>query len=625
MADDAKVTIGVEIVSDIAGADQAAEAVRKVGEAAQEAQQATAQGIGTDAFTKEFTQETADAMANLREELRAIGQTKADVAPVADELGGLVDEVSNLGNTDKARAISGLRQVLASLGSGDLQTQVSGLARGLSNLVQSLPLPGVAVGVSAAVAVLAGIYRAFGDEIFGAKEEVNEFGETVDEEMERLGAWANEKLSWKNITDANKQLIESFKTVETIAKTARDAIEKLYAVRGEGKVAALEKEAAAATAAGKPEEAAAIQQKIADEKSLQELVGLNVKQAEAQIALAEMIEELRAAQKARDDELKESQARKQKLEEIRAKIQEMTGSLAATKQDSEAFKALLKQVEETAAKVPIEEAMAAQQRGFGAGPFPTLEETTKTIEGARQLAEDLKNLADIEKQAAESSDKYRDAQAKWQEKQKTTVANIAAATSELAVINEQIKQATQGASPEIIRQSQETAARQIQAINDVIASAAEAAGGGFTILANAGIEGGRKIAQAAGDSGAAINAAMQDIVGPIEQIGPAVLRISGTTAAANASLKTAIAELGSAGEGVKESAGKFRVQLGAAAAGFQTAAEGFGNAAQSIGAMGQQIGQNQVDIARTVAALSRDVQAALQQSGLALSQIRNQQ
>ena len=273
MSNDINVGVGIQVTGDASGAREVDGAIKQVGETAKQVSQETAAAAqqSTQAASDAAQRAVADAGTVADGAGDAIRGVKADVAdlksvvetPAAggglkDEVDGLTAALSALSPEKSKNLVNGLTQALMGLGSGDLSSGLAGVAKTIFNFASVIPLPGVAPVLAGAVGLIAGYYKFIGDSTDEPKRKLNEFGLTVDEEMERLESWAKSEFEWEGIKTANAAVRADFDLLKASADAALAGVLGVFNAQSSARLSSLQREASAAEAAGDAPRAAAL-------------------------------------------------------------------------------------------------------------------------------------------------------------------------------------------------------------------------------------------------------------------------------------------------------------------------------------------------------------------------------
>lgn len=645
---DINVGVGIQVTGDASGAREVDGAIKQVGETAKQVSQETAAAAqqSTAAASEAAQQAVADAGTVADGAGDAIRGVKADVAdlksvvetPAAggglkDEVDGLTDALAKLSPEKSKGLVGGLTEALLGLGSGNVSQSLAGTGRMLFNLSTLIPLPGAAPALAAAAGLIAGYFKLIGNSTDEPQRKLNEFGETVDEEMERLAEWAKSEFEWEGIKNANASVRADFDLLKASADAALAAVTGVFNAQSSARVSSLQREAAAAEAAGDAPRAAELKQQVADEQAKAELVKLHLTMTEAKAEAAEQTALLKS--QAENNARLEQDAKEatDHLASLDAFIKLQTGKSDAMV-DSEARSKLVQQIE---AEIAVREKQSAQIASYtsarGNQPASSITVTSQeAIEELRQLAESLNNYTLIAAKAKEADTAASDAMGKSNEEAIKAASSLTELGLKIETLKTQIQAVESAVTPEVSEAARQQAGLMAGAVGDFLEST--------LTLATTDVEGiiGAKTAAidalstSAGDLETAKAAYAKTIA--LEEIPPVMEETSKLIVEGNKMIREAVEGTGTdavaAGTELQKGAEEFRVTIVGANTGYKAAAVDLASTSKSLGEMAKDLASSQRSISLEVAAQAAEVRRALAaaesarlDAGLALQQNRN--
>ena len=481
-------------------------------------------------------------------------------------------------------------------------------------MAQAIPIPGAAIGLSLAEIAISGVLKAIRSDASDTAETFrNEFGETLDEEMARLEAWANSQINWDNIKAANASLRADFDLVKSTAESTQRAIESLFEARIASQVAGLRGEAEKAAAAGDTSRATDLRAQAEQLKQYEELVKLNVSLTVAKSDLdALRVQADSQAQSYRSIEEATRQSA-ERLEALKQQIVDRTGNIDATVPGSQESIALLTKIESRLARAEsLNEKTVQYLERTGSPDAAGFRALFEDIPNMRQLLDDLRNLDQITNDAADKEA----ALAKEREASNETAVKLAQEMSDASVqidiLQAQLKDLATAAGPDQAAR----AAEQAQLMTSQMADSMEA-------MAELSIDNAEKIkavADAAASGAKAVSSDLDTAKGAYElsakQMGEAIGKIEKATEGVGE-------EASAAGEEIKQGSHDFRSKVGEATNNFTQAAFDLTSTAIGVARQAADLAAEQRRVAAEVAALRQQTSAALADSAMALAQIRN--
>lgn len=323
MANDIDIKIGIRTEGDTSGAEAVDKAIAEIKTSAEAAAKAAGNAASESAQAAGTAAERAAAeVQKLRDEINK----KADSGGVTDAIGDLDKATDSLADGKKRAAVNGFSKALEGLAKGDIAGGMRGVATSLFSLADAIPIPGAAIAFSLALTGVAAAWKAFGPEADDARKSVNEFGLTLDEEMQRLEAWANAEIEWGNIKEANESLRKDFDLVTSTAKSTQKAIEAMFSARIQSETSGLRGDADKAEASGDVERAADLRAKAVQLEQYEELVNVNVALRTNQFEYDELSLKTRMLQENFDRTKEEAEATANRLGELKTKLEEQGNS-----------------------------------------------------------------------------------------------------------------------------------------------------------------------------------------------------------------------------------------------------------------------------------------------------------
>lgn len=428
----------------------------------------TAGGAEAAAVLEHLEQRSAQAGVSLKDFLNSVGQMPGDGTQALSEAGKGMNDVGDgadkMSKADAKNLILGLRTSIAGLASGNPEQALGGVASGLARVTSSLPSAAIA---GAAAAATIAIVRVIANLVEASKADLNALGETVDEEMARLEAWAAQDFEFSGLVKSFDAVDNRMAQSQKAADTLKAALDAIFKSKEESQLSEMERQAKAAEDSGDKEGAEAKRQQIEQQKILNEtistLVAIETKRADdaaAKVGLQESAAALREIQE-------KSEATNQRLEEIRALLEER--GLRGREQDPEsnAFKSLFSKIYKQAESDPFKAYYASKYGTEGDMGF-SLEEFQEEAKASRDLLGKLKEFINLsvvaDKQTTETDkkqDEYDRAYSSTADSANQLNAEIAALETRLGALKSQLKDTD-------FATAQEKAFRQIEAIADAL-------------------------------------------------------------------------------------------------------------------------------------------------------------
>lgn len=397
------------------------------------------------------------------------GMASVDVKPAKDGLASLGGAIDKLSREDSRGTVTGLTEAILGLASGNTAQGLSGVSRAMYYLTNAIPNPVVILGASLAIGALVSVFKSLWQGSDDATESLNDFGETLDEEMDRLEKWAKSNLEWEGIKNGNEKLRADFDLVKSTAENAQKAIENLFSVRSKAEESDLRTKAKAAEEAG--DEATASQLTAAADllEKKRELVNQNLRIIALEAEIAAQQERAAKAAEIYQEKMRLAEQMQSRMEKIGQRVEDRTGSPNAHTVDEtrqEIFASLQAEIKTLEAK---QAALSMQGGGTIPGePWLDMTYITASLEEARTFAEELKNYEQILADAKDATKTAKDAQTKSNsEATKAADAQILA-TTQLKAWREELVRAAKDADPEVARQAEAQASKMASAMADII-------------------------------------------------------------------------------------------------------------------------------------------------------------
>ena len=632
---DIDVKVGIQVAGDASGAQQVDGAIKQVGETAKQVAQETSAAA----------QQSAEAAAQAAQKAaEAAGQAAEKVGDVADELGdagkaagglgdlngavdGLKDALGGLSPEKSKNLINGLTQALLGLGSGDISTGLAGVGKTLFNFAGMIPLPGAAVALGIGVTAISALYKLIGDSTDEPARKLNEFGETVDQEMERLESWAQSQFEWEGIKNANAAVRADFDLLKSSADAALAAVQGVFNAQSNARVSALQREAASAEAAGDHGRAAQIKQQVEDEKSKAELVGLRLEMIAAKAEAAEQKALLQAQSQNNSMIADAAAAAAEKLASVEQQMRDRTGSIDASV-DSKSREKLVDSLEdEIRIREKYVKVLAARENGatdprnLAWGDTASLSGKASELPNLKQLVEDLKNFENIAAAAKETEEKATEAKKKANEEAVKAVTALTELGLKIETLETQIKAVESAVTPEVSEAARQQAGLMAGAVGDFLESTLTTVATDVQGVIDTAAAGVKSMTASAGDLEKAKAAYAESV--SLKEIPPVMEDATKQVGEGAAALSGAIEETGAAGGEIKAGAEQFRQQIGGVRTTWQPTIAGLVDSSRQAFSLVSDLAAAQAQLAEQVAAAARAVSAAQADASLALSQIRN--
>lgn len=395
--------------------------------------------------------------------LNKMGSVNVD--PTNQGILGLDDALDKLTKGNKKSVVTGLTDSILGLASGDASRGLAGLAKSIYSFTAAIPNPAVVLGASLAIGVLADIFRHFAGGSDEATDSLNEFGETLDEEMARLESWAKSQIEWEGIKNGNEALRKDFDLVKSTAETAKKAIDTLFGARAKAEESGLRAKAKAAEEAGDETTAAQLKSAADILEKKREIVQQNLRILTAQAEIA--AQEERAAKAAENYQklmpLKEEL--QERMDIFAYRIEAWTGNPRAY-MDENIRADILKKLESRIASIENKLAMV-KMTGWDKIPGePWVNEDT--LASLKEYSESIKNFNALEQALNEASAAAEKAFSEsTAEAIKAHDAQIAA-NAQLKAWREELALATKEMDPEIVRQAEAQAEAMAGAIAKIV-------------------------------------------------------------------------------------------------------------------------------------------------------------
>ncbi len=609
---DIDVKIGITTTGDASGVKAVDDAIKTAGQSAQAVADATVKSQQQSAeqikAAAEAARQAAEEAKKAAENLKDAGDAGRGLQETDGAIKSLLDAVSGFSRADARGLIMGFTTSLRAMSSGDISQGIASVSRGLFSMANAIPNPAIAVAASVALASLAAVWKSFAaDAKKSAQEDLNDLGETFDEEMARMEEWANVKLEWAGIKNANQNIIKDFSSVVDAAAATQKAIEMIFSAKIGSQIAGLQIEQTGAAQAGDKGKAGESARQIEQLRQYEELVKLNYSIVEEKAKLEEMKlrigEQALAAQKM----AQEVEASKNQLIELKAVIRETFGA-GALRTDSTAYKDMLRSTQ-------MQADAAGQQAARYAG-YPMFE----NLRAAEQAKEDffrsfnakLIGLADQAALVKEQEQSLAAAREASNEAAQKSAQEYTLLKAQIEALESKLIDLSTAAGPDMAGRAAEQAANMVKQSNEILESMETLLVEDAEKIIAAGEAAFQGAQEAAGKLDAARTAyeeSASSMTEAIEKVGNAAEGIGDESAAA--------------GEKFQAAAQEFRANLGVAASNFSQASANLNSTAISIGRQAADLAATQLQFATEVAMLKAQTAAALANSSLALSQIRN--
>lgn len=605
MANDIDVKIGITTQGDTSGADNVDKSLDEVKRSAEEAAKASG-----DAAAKAASDvaSAADAASNAADKLRDSLDTPID-GGLADSIGDVDQAATSLSDNKKKAGLAGLSRSLEGLAKGDIPGAISGLSEGLYQLADAIPLPAAGIALGLAGFAISGVFKAIKAASGEAAESLrNDFGETLDEEMERLESWALSELEWTGIKEANANIIKDFDSVVSAAAATQKAIDLIFSANIASQLTGLEAERKAAAESGDAQREKDIATKIEQVKQFEEMVKLNVEIVEQKAKLEEMkisIDEQAAAANATREA---AEAGIKELETLRETITAISGNSDATRPGSVAHTELVNNLRGRSDAAGEDAARLSKIKGYeDLAAARRIEE-----DSLRKLADEIALLNEKMNLAADQEDALKTAREESNETARQSALEYTTLQAEIAALETKLKDLSKAAGPDVAGQAAEQAAYMTEQATSTLEN--------MEALVVENSERIKSAGQAAFDGA-------KTAAGNLDEARSAYETSARQMGEATGKIKKAAEAVGNeseaAGEEIKEFGRDFRVKIGDMMIDFSGAVTDLSNTSRSIGRMGADLAAEQRRIAQEVASLRHQTNAAQADAALALSQVRN--
>lgn len=588
MANDVDVKIGIQVDANTAGAEAAKNAIDGVKSAAEQAATAGQNAVNA-------AEQAVDAIS-------------ADMAGVNSSVDSLLDSLSGLTRRDAAGVLNGISSALRGIYSGDVSTGLAGAATGLSSLARALPNPAVAIGLSVGIGLIVKAFESFQPPV----RELNEFGETLEEERARLDKISKENVKWSGISDGLDAVKAKFDEANQAAQALLSATESIFSAKNSAAISALKRQADTAEKSGDAEGAAKLQAEAERIGQIDELVKVGLKIQESQIAQASELKRISDSKQALMAAQQAAQEQKDKVSAIEDEVVGRTGNMDAARVGSKAYDGLIQSLQARLEKAEsITEPSISYAERTGNPMAAGLRALKDDEPSVRELIESLKNLQD-------ENQKLKDRTADTEKKYADILDSSGQALIKLKANEKALKlsqgELSQAFGPEV----SEAAAKQVQAMMDVNQSFLE----GLTATGNTA----------------------QDVIGLVDAAVADISSVSMRAETAAEQLKQAIArmwdsESSQALDAAQQDAQKYRDVLDAIGSSAQTSGSpnpaevrqsieetraAFGNAAEAMRSGGEAVGSSGAAAATSVSAAGTALQGAMSGTAAAASEVTNQ-
>lgn len=397
------------------------------------------------------------------------GMASVDVKPAKDGLASLGGAIDKLSREDSRGTVTGLTEAILGLASGNTAQGLSGVSRAMYYLTNAIPNPFVILGASLAIGALASVFKFLWQGSDDATESLNDFGETLDEEMDRLEKWAKSNLEWVGIKNGNQKLREDFDLVKSTAENAQKAIENLFNSRSTAEESDLRAKAKTAEEAG--DEALAAQLTAAADliEKKRELVQQNLRIIALEAEIAAQNERAVKAAENYQEKMRLSEQMQGRMENISQLVEARTGSPNAHTVD-ETRQAIINVLQAPIKTLEAQQATLSVQGGgtIPGQPWLDMPSVTAALEEARAFAEDLKNYEQIVADAKDASKTAKDAQAESNAAATKAADAQILANTQLKAWREELVRAAKDADPEVASQAAAQASEMAGAMADII-------------------------------------------------------------------------------------------------------------------------------------------------------------
>lgn len=463
-----KYTIQIELQSTTAGGEEVIglldDLKKKAGGAAiplDELKQAM-EGIG-----KADTSAAADDLKNVADALNDVAQ--ANVSSTTGQVGDLSEAIGDLSAGGARGTVAGLSAAIKGLADGDIMQSLGSLSNVLYSISNALPTPGVAIGIAAAIAAISTAYKYLSEDAAESKRALNEFGETLDEEMARMESYANSTFEWYNLLEANKQVRADFGLVKGAAEAALTAIDKLYAARSKTEESSLRSQADAAERAGNESLAAQFRSAADQLEKKRDLVQQNLRV----LALQQQIEQTEKRLATESDNYNKKLAEAEKLiarqNELFAEIERRTGNIDATVPGSKSTENLVSAMETRLSRASqTSEKDVAYLERTGSPDAAAMRGLYEEIPKLTEFIQELKNLKAIVDDATAAADEAKKAQDESNTEAVQAAQELIKAKAQLKEWTEQLNESNRAVSSAISDSALAQAKQQIGSVTDML-------------------------------------------------------------------------------------------------------------------------------------------------------------
>ncbi len=606
MANDIDVKIGITTKGDASGAQAVDKALDEVKQSAQEA--ASAAGDAAAQAADKAAQAADKATAEVKELASEMAKDPG-TGGLSDAIGDLDAKTTSLSDGKKKAGVAGLSRALEGLARGDIATGVGGAAEALFQMAQAIPIPGAAIGLSLAGIAISGVLKAIRDDATETAETFrNEFGESLDEEMERLEAWSNVEMEWAGIKTANDNIIKDFSSVVAAAEATRQAIEMIFSANIGSQVAGLQREKQQAVESGDKEKVAEIDRQVEQLRQYEELVKLNTSIVEEKAKLEELKVRIEEQAEAARKTTEAAEAGKQELADLKEKITAIWGNRDATRPGSTAHTELVASTRARADYAGEEATRLGEIKGYeNIAAARRLEEDT-----LRRLADEIAGLSDKIDLVADQEATLAKTREESNEAAKKSQQEYTAVKAQIEALEIQLKDLASAAGPDVAGQAAEQAAYMTEATTKILED-----------METLVIEDGEKIKQAGEAAFDGAKKAAGDLDGARDAYETSATKMGEAIGKIEKAAENIGNEAEEGGEQIKQGAQEFRTKLGEAAGLFSQAAFDLNSTATGVARQAADLAAEQRRVAAEVAVLRQQTSAALADAGLALAQIRN--
>ena len=623
---DVDVKVGIQVTGDASGAKAVDEAIKQVGESAKTVAQETGNAAQQAAeAASSSASSAAESIGGLKESLKA-----PEGSGIKGELDGLKKALDTLSPEKAKGAVSGLTNAILGLASGDTQKGLSGLAQSLFNIAQSIPLPGAAVSLSFALTGLVTAFKLIKSAADESAPALNEFGQTVDAEMENIEAWANKQIEWDGLKESFGSIKGEFEKATKLTETLRDAMLKTFNQTYKFQIEGLKEQIESAKASGDAQRQAILEQNLKQTEQIQSIVNNTVALDQHKEKLQSLIEsaELERQMIQRKEEI--AKADVQRMESLRAAVEKFSGNTDATfsSQTSEKLREeLIATLTESIAKFRETQVQKETSWARDNPRAPWLDkEFDAQAEAARKSADELTVLrqglldfSEIAKRAAEGQKYINETIVQDNQALTQAVADVASQQAEISNAKDVLANSVRGVESGIVAVATELAG-EYKKTNDALVTGISEGAANLKPVGEIAAQAGKLIGVGTDGLQTSVEGMGADVSGSSEAASEAILE-------GNDLIKKAVegtaTEAVAAGDEIKRGADEFRAKIGEASTNWTSAAMDLVSSSRAVGRMVADMSASHLSLAQEVASLRSQTNSALSAANLALSQIRN--